>query len=927
MRAIRRVLRRLNSWTTTNQDEERLRAEIEEHLAAQTAENIRAGLPPDEARRQAVLKFGAVEATKESYRDQRGLPFIENLIKDLRHALRGLRKAPPFTITTVLTLALGIGATTSIFTLVHAVLLKSLAVANPGELYRLGKGAYCCNWGGYSQGEEFSIVSYDLYKHFSKNTKGFAALAAFSAEVPVFGIRRSGRDEAAESYRGEFVSGNYFVMFGLNAYAGRVLSTQDDQPGARPVAVMSYRLWQQRYGASPSVIGSIFNINEKPFTIVGITPPRFFGDTLRNNPPDFFLPLNTEPFLESDDNLYTPDSHWLHLIGRIRAGVKPTAVEAEMRVELKQWLRSHWGDMSANDRALFPRQTLYLRSGGGGITSMRGQYEHWLQILMVVSGFVLLIVCANVANLMLVRGMERRQQISLSMALGAQAPRLVRQSLTESILLSLLGGSAGLAVAFGGTRLILHFAFPKVGDMASVPISASPSMPVLLFAFGVSLITGVAFGIAPAWMATRVDPIEALRGASRSTLRMGSLQRKSLVVFQAALSLVLLSAAGLLTAALHNLENQDFGFDQNHRIVANINPMLAGYRPDQLTSLYHRIHDSLSAIPGVSVVALCTYSPLSNYNWGSGVWVDGHPPPGPNDNNSASRDRVTAGYFEVIGNPILRGRGISERDTATSRHVAVINEAFARQFFKNEDPIGKHFGRFGVGSEHQYEIVGIAKDARYLSFDFDKPVNPFFFQPEVQQDIDPKTGSPAIDPSHFLRDIVIVTRPGVRLPITQIRGAMASVDPSLPIISIHTLQEQVAGQFKQQRLIARLTSLFGILSLVLASIGLYGVTAYSAGCRTNEIGVRMALGANRRDVLALILQGGFGLILFGLFIGLPLTFAAGRFLGNQLYGMNPYNPIVTFVAVLTLGLSALVASLIPALRASSISPLEALRAE
>ena len=927
MRNIRRFLKRLSSWTTIQQDEERLRAEIEEHLALQTAENVRAGLSPVEARRQAVLKFGAVEAIREGYRDQRGLPFVEILIRDLRHALRSLRKAPAFTITTILTLALGIGATTSIFTLVHAILLKSLPVANPGELYRLGKEAYCCNWGGYSQGNEFSIVSYDLYKCFGKNTKGFAELAAFSAEVPLFGIRRSGPAEEAESYPGEFVSGNYFAMFGLNAYAGRVLRIQDDQPGAAPVAVMSYRLWQQRYGASPTVIGSVFDINEKPFTIVGITPPGFFGDTLRHNPPDFFLPLNTEPFLESDANLYTPDNHWLDLIGRIRPGVKPASIEAEMRVELKQWLRSHWGEMTGNDRAVFPRQTLYLRPGGAGITGMRGEYEHWLQILMMVSGFVLLIVCANIANLMLVRGMERRQQISLSMALGAQAPRLVRQSLTESILLALLGGAAGLVIAFAGTRLILHFAFPRVSDIASVPISASPSMLVLLFAFGISLITGVVFGIAPAWMATRVDPIEALRGASRSTLRAGSLPRKSLVVFQAALSLVLLSAAGLLTATLRNLENQNFGFDQNRRIVANMNPMLAGYRPEQLTSLYRRIHDSLSSIPGVSAVALCTYSPLSDNNWGSGVWVDGHPSPGPNDDNSASRDRVTAGYFDVIGDPVLRGRGISERDTATSRHVVVINEAFARKFFKNEDPIGKHFGRFGIGSERQYDVVGISKDARYLSATFGKPITPFFIQPETQHDIDPKTGSPAIDPSPFLQDIVIVTRPGVRHPIAQIRQAMASVDPNLPIISIHTLKEQVASQFAQQRLIAHLTSFFGILSLVLASIGLYGVVAYNAGCRTSEIGVRMALGANRGDVLALILRGAFVLIILGLLIGLPLTFAAGRFLGNQLYGMNPYNPVVTLAAVVTLGLSALAASFIPALRASLLSPLEALRAE
>lgn len=927
MRTLRRFIKRTISWTTRRQDEERLQVEIEEHLALQTEENIRAGLSPIEARRQAVLKFGAAVAVREDYREKSGFAWIESLLKDMRYSLRHLRKAPAFTVTTVLTLGLGIGATTSIFTLAHAVLLKSLAVANPGELYRLGKAAYCCNWGGYSGGKEFSIVSYDLYKHFRKNTKGFAELAAFSADVPLFGIRRSGPAEQAESYPGEFVSGNYFAMFGLNAYAGRVLRTQDDQPSAPPVAVMSYRLWQQRYGANPSVIGSVFDINEKPFTIVGITPPGFFGDTLRNNPPDFFLPLNTEPSLESDDNLDTPDNHWLHLIGRIRPGVNPASLEAEMRVELKQWLRSHWGDMSANERVAFPHQTLYLKPGGDGITSMRGKYEHWLQILMMVSGFVLLIVCANVANLMLVRGMERRQQISMSMALGAQAPRLVRQSLTESIFLSLLGGAAGLVIAFAGTTLILYFAFPRVGDMAGVPISASPSMPILLFSFGVSLITGIAFGIVPAWMATRVDPIEALRGASRSTLRIGSLPRKSLVVFQAALSLVLLSASGLLTAALHNLENENFGFDQNRRIVANINPKLAGYQPAQLTPLYQRIHDALSSIPGVSAVALCTYSPLSGNNWGAGVWVDGHPAPGPNDNNSASRDRVTAGYFDVIGNPILRGRGISERDMVTSARVAVINEAFARKFFKNEDPIGKYFGRFGIGSENQYEIVGIAKDARYLSFNFGKPVEPFFFQPEAQHDIDPKTALPAIDPSHFLQDIVIATQPGVGSPVAQIRQAIASVDPNLPIISIHALNEQVAGQFTQQRLIARLTSFFGILSLVLASIGLYGVTAYNVGCRINEIGVRMALGADRDHVLALILRGAFGLIALGLVIGLPLAFAAGKFLGNQLYGMNPYNPMVMFVAVITLGLSALIASLIPALRASSISPLEALHTE
>src|SRR6266487_5111835 len=453
----------------------------------------------------------------------------------LRYALRTLAKSPGFTLCVVLTLALGIGATTSIFTLVHAVLLKSLPVANPGELYRLGRESRCCYRAGYSQAREFSLVSYDLYKYLRDNTTGFSELAAFPALEPLFGVRRSSSSEAAQSHAGAFVSGNYFTMFGITAYAGRALTPQDDQPGAPPVAVMSYRLWQQQYGSDPSVIGSSFSVDGKPFTVVGLAPPRFFGDAPRNTAPDFFLPLNTEPFVQVDADLNKYDTHWLDLIGRIQQGATPASVEAQMRVALKQWLRSHWGEMSANDRARFPDQTLYLAPGGAGITSMREQYEHWLQILMTASGFVLLIVCANIANLMLVRGLERRRQTSLSMALGARISRVVREPLLESILLSLFGGAAGLVVAIAGTRLILRLAFPSLPGHAGLPISAAPSIPVLLFAFVASLVTGIAFGIAPAWMAARVDPIEALRGSGRSTTRMSSLSRKSLVVLQTAL--------------------------------------------------------------------------------------------------------------------------------------------------------------------------------------------------------------------------------------------------------------------------------------------------------------------------------------------------------------------------------------------------------
>jgi predicted permease len=923
VRALRRFFRRLLSWATFRQSEQRLRLEIEEHLALQTAKNIRAGMAPAEARRQAAVKFGNAIATMERHREERGFPSVERLIQDTRYALRRLRLAPAFTVSTIVTLALGIGAVTSIFTLVYAVMLGSLPVARPDELYRLGQKSRCCYFGGYSQRDEFSLVSYELYQRLRDQTHGFSDLAAFSASQYGFAVRHTGAGETAQPYPGEFVSGNYFGMFGVAAHVGRMLTPRDDRPGAAPVAVMSYRLWQQQYGSDPSIVGTVFDLNRKPFNVVGIAPPEFFGDALRRTPPDLFVPLNAEPLFEGD--LYTADNHWLDVIGRIRPGADPATVEADMRVVLKQWLRSHWGDMTANERAGFPQQTLYLRPGGGGITSMRELYERWLEILMGVTAFVLLIVCANVANLAIVRGIERRRETSLRVALGAPTSRVVRQALTESVLLSLCGGAAGLAIAYAGTQLVLRLAFPVMPGRAGVPISASPSTAVLLFALGVSLMSGIMFGVAPAWMATRVDPMEALRGSGRSTARTDSRARKMLVVFQAALALVLLSASGLLLQALQNLEHQRFGFDQERRIVASIEPRLAGYQGKQLTPLFQRLQESLARIPGIAGVALCTYSPLGGNNWGAGIRVDGRPEPGPKDDNGASWDRVTAGYLGVTGTRILRGRDISAQDTATSRHVAVINEAFARKFFPGEDPMGKHFGQHGIGTEREYEVVGIAEDARYLNVGYDKAVEAFFFLPESQHDV--LKGKDANPGSHFMRDIVIVTEPGASLSFGQVRQAISSVDPALPIATVRTMSEQVSSQFTQPRLIARLTSFFGLLSLMLASIGLYGVTAYNAERRTSEIGVRMALGASRGEVVRLVLRGAFVLILVGLASGLPLSVVAGRLLGSQLYGTSPYSVGVSAVSVGVLGLAALVASLLPALRASGISPARALRAE
>jgi len=919
MRPLRRFLTRLVSIATHARNERRIEDEIRDHLAFLTAENMRAGMSPAEARRQALLKFGAAEAVKESYRDQSGLPSFESLLQDTRHALRRLRLAPAFTAAAILTLALGIGATTSIFTLVHAVLLSSLPVSNPGELYRVGKETHCCYLGGYSQDGGFSLVSYDLYKYLRDNTKGFAELAAVPSIEHSFGVRRSGSPEAAQVLPGEFVSGNYFAMFGIRPYAGRKLMPSDDRPGAPPVAVMSYRLWE-KYGGDRSLIGGVFRLDDKPFTVVGVAPAGFYGDTLRGTPPDFFLPLNDEPYVETASDLAKYDTHWLNLIGRIQPGASPRSIESQMRVLLRQWLRSHWGEMSATDRAKLSQQTLFLSPGGAGITMMREQYGHWLHILMAATALVLLIVCANIASLMLVRGMERRRQISLSVALGARGSRVAREPLIESIALSVAGGAAGLVIAFACTSLILHFAFPAQPGSAPIPIDAAPSVPVLLFALMVSLATGVVFGAAPAWMAARADPIEALRGAGRSTTRAGLLPRKALVVVQAALALVLLSAAGLLSATLRRLETKNLGFEPAGRLVADINPRFAGYGAAQLPALYRRIHDSIARIPGVDAVALCLYSPPSG-GWGSGVWFDGRRSPASADDDYAAWNRVSAGYFEAVGTPVLRGRGISEEDTSYSRKIAVVNESFARRYFKNDDAVGRTFG-WKPGAPREFEIVGVVKNARYWPYRLDGPTDPMFFLPEAQADY-----SQTNIGSLFLKEIVVSFRHGADVPADAIRGAIASVDRGMPLIRIRSMKEKVAAEFAQQRLIARLQSLFAALSLLLASIGLYGVTAYNTGLRVKELGVRVALGAGRGDVVRLVLRGALRLIVTGLLIGIPAAFAAGRFLGNQLYGLSPYNPAVTLTAALALAASAVIAALIPALRACSLSAVDTLRTE
>ena len=844
-----------------------------------------------------------------------------HFMEDVRYAIRQFRHAPGFTATAVLTVALGIGATTAIFTLVHAVLLKSLPVAKPGELYRVGDNENCCVNTGMQ--DSWSLFSYDKYKTFRDNTSGFTELAAFQAGRNMDGIRRVGSTQPAESQITQYVSGNYFSMFGIGAYAGRVFTAQDDRRGADPVVVMSFSTWQQKYGQDPSLIGSSFTFNGQPFTVIGVTPPGFYGDQMERAPA-FWIPLEAGRLIATAGTLLDfPTSDWLDMTGRLAPGADPKAIEAQMQLELTQWLMSPVAKLDAGEQTLVPKQTLHLSPGGAGVQMMRDEYQSGLHLLMWVSGFVLLIACANVANLMLVRAASRRQQTSVRTALGAPRSRQIAQVLTESAVLALLGGLVGVALAFLGTRLILHLAFPN----NPVAISPMPSLPVLVFTFAASLVTGVLFGVAPAWMTAHADPADALRGAHRSTTQRGGWTQKSLVIVQAALSLVLLCAAGLLTKSLRNMEHQSFGFETANRYVLHIAPQMAGYKPQNLAAFYPQLRDNLSAIPGVSRVAYALYSPMEGDNWSEQVYFEGKEPPPPGSGeNHASWLRVSPGYFDAIGTKIVKGRAISDQDTATSRNVAVVNQNFARKFFKDDDPIGKHFGDLNRKYSGAFEIVGVTEDTQYGGARSKIP--PTFFLSSAQwmayEDVKDKTFE---DSSHYLSAIVLMTQGNVTGLEPQVRRALAQVNPDLAIIDFMSFAAQVDGNFTQQEMLAKLTSLFGVLALVLASIGLYGVTAYSVERRTSEIGIRMALGADRRNVLRLVLHGAFLQIGIGLAIGIPATILAGYAMTTQLFGVKPYAPDILLLTTLVLSIAALIATVLPARRAAALEPIRALRTE
>jgi len=927
MDLIRILLSRIAALFGKHKLDADLDDELRSHIEFAVEEKRRHGMSAEAARTAALREFGGVTQAREEYRVQRGMPWIEVLAQDVRYALRQLRNSPGFTLTIILTLALGIGANTAIFTLVRGILLRSLPVADPAQLYRIGDLGDCCYTSGFENDNgDYDGFPYDLYLDFKSSSPEFEQLAAVQAGGESFSVRSG--STPAKRLRSEYVSGNYFATLGVNAYAGRPLLASDDTRGAAPALVLSYQAWQSEFAGAPSIVGSTIYVQTHPFTVAGVAPPGFFGDRVAEHSPDIWIPLANEPVLEGAGSSLEPqgdeDTAWLYLLGRARPQTNIAALQVKLSAMLRRWMTSQPAFSAHGGAAEIPKQHVVIVPAGGGVQRLQQQTGRGLRLLMILSSVVLLIACANIANLLLARGTTRRVDVAVRMALGAARVRLIRQILTQSVLLSLIGGAAGLTVAYGLSHMILAVAFPEAHNM---PLQASPSLPVLGFAFLVSLLTGVIFGIAPAWLASLAKPAEALRGANRSARDRSSLPQKALVVLQVSLSVVLLAGAFLMARSLAGLEHQNFGIATANRYVLEFDPLGAGYTLDRLPALYRQMEDRLSALPGVADVSLARYTPLGGNSYGTCIVQQGHAAPGPNDKCYSSWVRVSTSFLDSIGVPVVRGRNFSAQDTQGSTPVALVNQTFARTFFPNQDPIGKHFGLMSPKDSGAFDIAGVFADFKMT--DPRGEVEPVFLRPLSQQYLG-YTVPEAISSeqsSMFVGSVIVHFNRPQQDAEALVRHTLDSIDPNLSVFHFVPYDSEVAENFNQDRLIARLTSLFGVLALILASVGLYGVMSYFVARRTAEIGIRMALGATRSSVVNLVLRGALGQILAGLALGIPAALFAGHMMASLLFNVSGYDPFALIGATLVLGVCAGAAGFIPARRAASIDPMQALRNE
>ncbi|HEY3579614.1 MAG TPA: ABC transporter permease [Pyrinomonadaceae bacterium] len=838
---------------------------------------------------------------------------MESLIKDLKYGLRSLAKRKGFAAIAVLTLALGIGANTAIFTLVNAVMLKSLPVSHPEQLVLFsdttGEGTSVHD---VPMTGEWKRFSYPSYLYFREHNQSFQDLTAFRSGESRLSVRRGAvQGAAATRASGHLVAGNYFSLLGVTPLRGRLLTPEDDKPNASPAAVLSYRYWDQELNRDPSIVGQTFIVNGTNFTVVGIAPQEFFGVRVRK-PPDFWLPLAFHPQVELRKSFLDNNQvSFLMLLGRLKPGVTLDQAQAGINLQLRQYLTELAGSQLTEERQRGIQNTyIKLAEGSGGISGLRTLYSKPLHMLMAIVGMVLLIACANVGSLLLARATARKAEISLRMALGASRWRIIRQLLTESMLLAAVGGICGVLLAQWGVTILVNIVAEET------PLDTRPDAGVLAFTLGVSLVAGLLFGLIPAIRASKTDLATAMKEKARTSSRLRRLSLSSaMVVLQVGLSMVLLTGAGIFARSLLNLQRENVGFDRSNILLLGIDPRLAGYKPAELPALYQQILDRLGSLPNVRSVSMATYSPMSGTHRGSSIEIPGYTPQ-PDENVVVEDMLAGPKYAETLGIPLLRGRDLEIRDNVSAPRVALVNEAFANRYYKDQNPVGRNF-TFDDETDNgkMLEIVGVVGDVK--TEDAREKQEPAVYRPILQ----------IADEAAYSVNIQVRTNGDPNSFAQPARQIINNVDDKIPIFGVTTLEQQVHNTLEQDRLIAQLVSFFGALALMLACIGLYGVMAHGVARRTNEIGIRMALGAQGGNIAWMILRETLTLVVLGLVIGVPTALLAARFVSAQLFGLQPADPTALIGAAVVLTLVALLAGYVPARRASRVNPLNALRYE
>ena len=830
------------------------------------------------------------------------------LWQDLKYGARMLRKKPGFTTVGVLTLALGIGANSAIFSAMDGILHRTLPLPEPERLVLFSDHASEGTSVGSPFDDVWRLFSFASYRNFAEHLESFGAVAAFrSGETRLNLGADGGTDQLAI---GHLVSGNYFTVLGAQAAMGRTLTADDDTEAATAAAVISHGYWKQRLAGDRAALGRVVRINGTPFTIVGVMPESFFGLRVRKSP-DFWLPLHFQPQVEQrPSHLKERDVYWLNMVGRLEPGVDLAQAQAEVSVAHVQFLKEQGGPEPADDwKRAIEHSSVVLAPGARGISGLRNYYGNALRLLMFVTAFVLVIACANIANLSLSRATERMPEVSMRLALGASPWRLARQLLTESLLLAALGGAAGLLLALWGVDAL------KKLVAATAPIDVGLNLPVLAFTALVTLLAGVLFGLAPAWRAGRRDLTSNMRSrveGGSGRLRPGL--ASALVVSQVALSLVLLVGSGLLVRSLHNLANAEVGFEREGVLVVDLDTRIGGLDAKELSGYYTRLLEKVEAIPGVRSATLASSSPMSGSNQNSNISVAGYTP-AERDDMDVDVMRVGPRYAETMGIRVVLGRDLDERDGAASAPVGLVNEAFVRSFFPGKSPIGAHFGIGDQQSDAIIEIVGVVGDTKHRD-PRETPARTVYL-PLLREE-----GQNA-----FRSDLEIRTSVDPTSLVTGVRKAFAEVDRRVPIAGFITLSRQVSNSTRAEQLVARLVGGFGVLALVLACVGLYGILSQAVARRTNEVGIRMALGANRGTVLGMVLREAGILVAVGIAIGIPGALVASRLLTSQLFGVSPFDPLTLAGSALLLSAVAIAAAFVPARRASRIEPMRALRAE